>query len=123
MCFPEIVRYLGNMISYIAVLMSHSFALLSEWVVKVPTILIMGVATTLDAPSSILSSNALQRLRPTKFVLGSPGEKMDALIEAVLLKPCSWFNLGHKVAVFMRDYFLKHDGTLASFTRVLKVLP
>jgi len=103
--------------------MSHSFALLSEWVVKVPTILIMGVATTLDAPSSILSSNALQRLRPTKFVLGSPGEKMDALIEAVLLKPCSWFNLGHKVAVFMRDYFLKHDGTLASFTRVLKVLP
>uniref|UniRef100_A0A7C9A6G5 Uncharacterized protein n=1 Tax=Opuntia streptacantha TaxID=393608 RepID=A0A7C9A6G5_OPUST len=102
-------------------ILSNFILMLSEWVVKVPTILIMGVATTLDAPSSILSSNALQRLRPTKFVLGSPGEKMDALIEAVLLKPCSWFNLGHKVAVFMRDYFLKHDGTLASFTRVLKI--
>ncbi|KAJ8429098.1 hypothetical protein Cgig2_018991 [Carnegiea gigantea] len=95
--------------------------MLSEWVVKVPTFLIMGVATTLDAPRSILSSNALQRLCPTKFVLGSPGEKMDALIEAVLLRPCSWFSLGHKVALFMRDYFLKHDGTLASFIRALKI--
>lgn len=95
--------------------------MLSEWVVKVPTFLIMGVATTLDAPRSILSSNALQRLCPTNFVLGSPGEKMDALIEAVLLRPCSWFSLGYKVALFMRDYFLKHDGTLASFIRALKI--
>lgn len=82
----------------------------------------MGVATTLDAPRNILSANALQRLRPSKFILGSPAQRMDALIEAVLRGPCSWFGVGHKVALFMRDYFLKHDGTLTSFIRALKVL-
>lgn len=81
----------------------------------------MGVATTLDAPGNMLSSNALLCLRTCKFVLGSPTQRMDAIAEAVLLRPCSWFSVGHKVALFMRDYFLKHDGTLTSFIRALKV--
>lgn len=93
----------------------------SEWVVKIPIILIMGVATTTDAPRNTLSSNALQYLSPTKFILRSPAERLDAIIEAVLVKQCSGFYLGHKVALFLRNCFLRQDGTLTSFIRALKV--
>ncbi|KAF8403296.1 hypothetical protein HHK36_011398 [Tetracentron sinense] len=95
--------------------------MLSEWVVSIPIILIMGVATTVDAPRNILPSNALQRLCPCKFTLGSPAERMDAIIKGVLLKPCFGFNVGYKVAGFLRNYFLRQDGTLTSFIRALKI--
>lgn len=81
----------------------------------------MGVATTLDAPRSILPSNVLQHLCPCKFILGSPAEKMDAVLEAALLRQFFLFSIGHKVAVFLRNYFLNQDSTLTSFIRALKV--
>ncbi|XP_022747744.1 origin of replication complex subunit 3 isoform X2 [Durio zibethinus] len=102
--------------------LSDFILMLSEWVVKIPVILIMGVATTLDTQRNILPSNALQRLCPFEFTLGTPAERMDAVVEAVLVKPCSGFSIGHKVAVFMRNYFVSQDGTLTSFIRALKVL-
>ncbi|KAK8690103.1 hypothetical protein V6N13_088805 [Hibiscus sabdariffa] len=102
--------------------LSDFILMLSEWVIKIPVILIMGVATTLDAPRNILPSNALRCLCPFEFTLGTPAERMDAVVEAVLVKPCSGFSIGHKVAVFMRNYFVNQDGTLTSFIRALKVL-
>lgn len=81
----------------------------------------MGVTTTLDAPRNILPSNVLQRLCPCMFTLGTPSERMDAIIEAVLVRQCSGFSISHKVAVFMRNYFVRQDGTITSFIRALKV--
>ncbi|KAM3682664.1 hypothetical protein ACJW31_12G089400 [Castanea mollissima] len=101
--------------------LSEFILMLSEWVVKIPIILLMGVSTTLDAPRNLLPSNVLQQLCPSKFVLGSPAERMDAVVEAVLVKQCSGFSVGHKVAVFLRNYFLNQDGTLISFIRALKI--
>ncbi|KAF3432635.1 hypothetical protein FNV43_RR23737 [Rhamnella rubrinervis] len=101
--------------------LSDFILMLSEWAVKIPMILIMGVATTLDAPRNILPSNVLQQLCTCKFMLGSPAEKMDAVLEASLMRQCSGFSIGHKVAVFLRNYFLNQDGTLTSFIRALKV--
>ncbi|GAB2264944.1 Origin recognition complex subunit 3 [Dionaea muscipula] len=99
--------------------LSELILMLSEWTLKLPVTLVIGVATTPDAPKSILSSDALQRLHAFKFMLGSPSERMDAIVEAVLLGP--WFSVGHKVALFLRKYFLKLDGSLTSFTRALKI--
>ncbi|XP_021747372.1 origin of replication complex subunit 3-like isoform X2 [Chenopodium quinoa] len=104
-----------------ASVLSNFILMLSKWVVKIPVIVVMGVTTTLYSPENLLSSNALLCLRTCKFVLGSPAQRMDAIAEAVLLRPCSRFNVGHKVAVFMKDYFSKHDGTLTSFIRSLKI--
>ncbi|XP_057521737.1 origin of replication complex subunit 3 isoform X2 [Amaranthus tricolor] len=104
-----------------ASVLSDFILILSKWVVKIPVILVMGITTTLDAPTNILSSNALLCLRTSNFYLGSPAERMEAIVKAVLLRSCSCFNVGHKVAVFMRDYFLKHDGTLTAFIRALKI--
>ncbi|KAH0978700.1 hypothetical protein GBA52_005877 [Prunus armeniaca] len=100
--------------------LSDLILMLSEWIVKIPVILIMGVATTLDAPSNILPSNVLKKLRPCKFTLGSPAERMDAVVEAALVRQCSGFAVGQKVAIFLRNYFLNQDGTLTSFFRALK---
>ena len=86
-----------------------------------PIILIIGVATTVDALSSILPSYALQHLSCHKFILGSPADRMEAVIEAVLVKQCSGFSVGHNVAIFLRNYFFRQDGTLTSFVRALKV--
>ncbi|KAM7273501.1 hypothetical protein ACFE04_028165 [Oxalis oulophora] len=101
--------------------LSDFILMLSEWVVKLPVILIMGVATTLDSPREILRSNALQRLSPCKFVLGTPAERMDAIIEGVLVKQCSGFVVSHKVATFLRNHFVNQDGTTSSFIRGLKI--
>ncbi|KAJ0015141.1 hypothetical protein Pint_20969 [Pistacia integerrima] len=102
-------------------ILSNFILMLSEWVLKVPVILIMGVATTLDAPKSILPSNVLQCLSSYKFTLGTPAERMDAVVDAVFVKQCSGFIISHKVAVFMSNYFVRQDGTLTSFVRALKV--
>ncbi|VVA11524.1 PREDICTED: origin [Prunus dulcis] len=101
--------------------LSDFILMLSEWIVKIPVILIMGVATTLDAPSNILPSNVLKKLCPCKFTLGSPAERMDAVVEAALVRQCSGFAVGQKVAIFLRNYFLNQDGTLTSFFRALKI--
>nr|KYP68128.1 Origin recognition complex subunit 3 [Cajanus cajan] len=95
--------------------------MLSEWVVKVPIIFIFGVATTVDIPRNILSSHVLERLCPSRFMLGTPAERMDAIVEAVLVKHCSTFSISHKVAVFLRNYFINQDGTVTSIIRALKV--
>ncbi|KAH9771289.1 Origin of replication complex subunit 3 [Citrus sinensis] len=101
--------------------LSDFILMFSEWVLKIPVILIMGVTTTLDAPRNILPSNVLQRLCPCMFTLGTPSERMDAIIEAVLVRQCSGFSISHKVAVFMRNYFVRQDGTITSFIRALKI--
>uniref|UniRef100_A0A6V7QXP7 Uncharacterized protein n=1 Tax=Ananas comosus var. bracteatus TaxID=296719 RepID=A0A6V7QXP7_ANACO len=93
----------------------------SNGLLKIPIFIIMGVATTVDAPRKLLSSNALQRLQPCKLTLGSPAERMNALVKAILVKPCSGFSIRHKVAVFLRNYFLRHDGTITSFISALKL--
>lgn len=95
--------------------------LTSEWIVKLPILLILGVATTIDAPRYVLSSNALQCVSPHKFVLRSPSERLDSIVDAVLVKQFCGFNVGHKVATFLRNCFLRQDGTLSSIVRALKV--
>ncbi|KAL1213055.1 Origin of replication complex subunit 3 [Cardamine amara subsp. amara] len=101
--------------------LSDLILILSEWAVKVPIFFIMGVSTAHDAPRKILSVNALQRLCASKFTLSSPAERMDAVLKAVFLKPCSGFTVSYKVALFMKSYFLCQDGTLTSFVRTLKI--
>lgn len=98
-----------------------SFVSFSEWAVKIPVILILGVATTLDALRNILPASSLQRLSPYKFTLGTPAERMDAVVETVLVKHSCGFRISCKVALFMRNYFVSQDGTLTSFIRALKV--
>lgn len=95
--------------------------MLSEWVFKIPVFFVMGIATTLDAPKKLLSSEALQRLEPCKLTLGSPSDRLNALVEAVLVKPCAGFCISHEVALFLRNYFFRHDGTITSFITALKL--
>nr|XP_017255665.1 PREDICTED: origin of replication complex subunit 3 isoform X2 [Daucus carota subsp. sativus] len=101
--------------------LSDFILMLSEWAVKLPILLILGVATTIDAPRNVLSSNALQCVLPRKFKLRSPSERLDSIIEAVLVRDCSGFNVGQKVATFLRNCFLRQDGTLSSIVRALKM--
>lgn len=102
-------------------LLSDFINMLSEWSVKIPIILIAGVATSTDAPRNVLTFRALQYLSTSIFFLKSPAERMDAIIEAVLVKNCAFFSVGHKVAAFLRNYFLRQDGTVTSFVRALKM--
>ncbi|KAG6434022.1 hypothetical protein SASPL_105642 [Salvia splendens] len=93
-----------------------------EWVIKVPIILVLGVATSVDALRNILCSSACLYLSVCEFNLGTPAERMDAVIEAVLLRSCQSFNIGKHVATFLRNYFLRHDGTLTLFVKALKIV-
>ncbi|PIN08727.1 Origin recognition complex, subunit 3 [Handroanthus impetiginosus] len=95
--------------------------MLREWAIKIPIILILGVATTFDALRSILCSRACSYLSVCEFTLGTPAERMDAVIDAVLLKNCESFSIGKQVSTFLRNYFLRHDGTLTLFFRALRI--
>ncbi|KAL5710627.1 Origin recognition complex subunit 3 [Ranunculus cassubicifolius] len=101
--------------------LSEFILMLSEWVIKLPIILVMGVATTMDATRILLPANALNCLEPCKFALGSPAERLYAIIEAVILSTDSGFHIGYEVAVFLRNYFLRQDGTISSFIKALKI--
>ncbi|TKW29640.1 hypothetical protein SEVIR_3G409401v4 [Setaria viridis] len=46
---------------------------------------------------------------------------MNALVEVILVKPCAGFCIGHEVAMFLRNYFFRHDGTITSFISALKL--
>nr|CQR79608.1 ORC3b protein [Paspalum simplex]CQR79609.1 ORC3b protein [Paspalum simplex] len=95
--------------------------MLSEWVIKIPILFVMGISTTLDAPKKLLSSEALQRLEPCKLTLGYPSDRLNALVEAILVKPCAGFCISHEVVMFLRNYFFRHDGTITSFISALKL--
>ncbi|KAL6521041.1 Origin recognition complex subunit 3 [Orobanche gracilis] len=95
--------------------------MLREWVIKVPMVLVLGVATTVDALRNILSSNTYLDLSVCEFNLGTPAEKMDAVVEAVFVLNCESFSIGRQVSAFLRNYFLRHDGTLTLFIRALKI--
>lgn len=100
---------------------AYNVALCIEWAIKIQIILIVGVATTVDVLRNTLSSNACSRISSCEFTLGTPDERMDAIIEAVLLKHSGSFSVGKQVMCFLRSYFLHHDGTLTLFVRALKV--
>ncbi|GMH19688.1 hypothetical protein Nepgr_021529 [Nepenthes gracilis] len=116
-----VVVIIGDIERCCGSILSDFILMLSEWAVKIPIILIIGVTTTLDALLKVLNLDAHQRLHPFKFILKSPAERMDVIVKSVLLNPCSWFTLDHKVALFLRKYFLNLDGSFTSFIRGLKV--
>lgn len=99
---------------------SDNVSTFREWVVKIPLVLILGVATDVDALRNILCSNVCSYLSVREFALGTPAERMDAVIESVLLRSES-FSIGKQVSTFLRNCFLRHDGTLTLFIRALKV--
>ncbi|XP_078182512.1 origin recognition complex subunit 3 isoform X2 [Carex rostrata] len=101
--------------------LGNFITMLSEWVMKIPIFFIMGVATTVEAPRNLLPSNALQHLDPCMLTLGTPSDRMNTLVESVLVRLCYNFSLGHKVTLFLRNYFLRHDGTITSFISALKL--
>ncbi|XP_048225835.1 origin of replication complex subunit 3 isoform X2 [Ricinus communis] len=91
-CTNPVVIIIDDLERCCGSVLSDFIIMLCEWVLKIPVILIMGVATTLDAVRNILPANMLHHLCPC-----------------------------HKVAVFLRNYFVSHDGTLTSFIRALKI--
>lgn len=95
--------------------------LLSEWVVQIPVVLVMGMATTVDALRKLLPSSAIQHLHPQRFNLKYPLERLEAVLTAVLVKSFYGFYIGHKVAKFLYSFFLRQDGTVTSFLRALKI--
>jgi origin recognition complex subunit 3 len=36
--------------------------------------------------------------------MGPPSDRMKALVEAILVKPCAGFCISHEVRVFLRNY-------------------
>ncbi|KAG0496263.1 hypothetical protein HPP92_000954 [Vanilla planifolia] len=125
-CEPEnyhkpVVIIIDDMERCDGVVLADFVKMLSEWVMKIPFILVMGVATAIDAPGRLLSSIVLHNLLPCEFTLESPARRMDSLIEAILVKSNLGFFIGHKVAVFLRNHFFGHDGTITSFLKALKI--
>ncbi|CAI0547178.1 unnamed protein product, partial [Linum tenue] len=116
-----VVIIIDDMERCCASILSEFIHMLSEWVLKVPAILIMGVATTVDAPRNVLPSNALHRLHARKFTFQSLPEKMNYVVETAFVKQSSEFTISHKTAVFMRNYFVHQNGSVTSFIRALKI--
>ncbi|KAL0347198.1 UNVERIFIED_CONTAM: Origin of replication complex subunit [Sesamum calycinum] len=118
-CESPLVVIIDDVERCCASVLADFLIMLREWVVKIPLILILGVATNVDALRNILCSNVCSYLSVREFTLGTPAERMDAVIESVLLRSES-FSIGKQVSTFLRNCFLRHDGTLTLFIRSLK---
>eukprot|EP01018_Ginkgo_biloba_P007633 Gb_17510 [translate_table: standard] len=102
-------------------LLAEFIIMLSEWVVQIPLVLVMGMATTVDSLRKLLPSSAIQHLRLQRFNLKYPLERLEAVVSALLIESFCGFDIGHKVAKFLYNFFLKQDGTVTSFVRALKI--
>jgi origin recognition complex subunit 3 len=102
-------------------ILAELIVLLSEWSAEIPIVLVMGVATTADFLQGCLPSHALARLNARRFDLKTPLERLEAVVKAVLVESFSAFEIGHGVAQFITHFFLRHDLTISSFIRSLKV--
>ncbi|EPS62544.1 hypothetical protein M569_12247 [Genlisea aurea] len=114
-CLKALFRQFMNVPPHMSLLASW------EWVIKLPIILIFGVATSMEFIEGILTSNTCLHLSISEFTLRSPAERMDAVMETVLLNCCESFIIGNRMCSFLRDQFSKHDGTLTLFIRALKI--
>lgn len=103
-------------------ILAELIVLLSEWSAEIPIVLVMGVATTADFLQGCLPSHALARLNARRFDLKTPLERLEAVVKAVLVESFSAFEIGHGVAQFITHFFLRHDLTISSFIRSLKVV-
>ncbi|XP_057863535.1 origin of replication complex subunit 3 isoform X1 [Cryptomeria japonica] len=102
-------------------LLAEFIIMLSEWVVQIPVVLVMGMATTVDALRKLLPSSAIQHLNPQRFNLKYPLERLEAFIIAILIESFCGFDIGFKVARFLYTNFLRQDGTATFFLRALKM--
>ncbi|XP_078437929.1 origin recognition complex subunit 3 [Wolffia australiana] len=116
-----VVLIIDNIEQCCGTILAAFISIVSEWVIKIPIILFLGIATTTDALRCQLSSDSLKRLNCFRFSLPSPSERMNAIVGGLFAKPNLSFAVGHDVAVFLRNYFSRHDGTITSFVRALKI--
>ncbi|KAH9322169.1 hypothetical protein KI387_016808, partial [Taxus chinensis] len=102
-------------------ILAEFIIMLSEWVVQIPLVLVMGMATTVDALRKLLPSRAIHHLHPQRFNLKYPLERLEAFIIAVMIESFCGFDIGFEVAKFLYTNFLRQDGTATSFLRALKI--
>lgn len=93
----------------------------SEWIAKLPLVLIMGMATSGEAIQNLLPGSAARHLHLHNFMLPSPNEYLEGILKGVLLKPTPVFTIGSEVLNYLLIHYQKYDSTVTSFVRALKV--
>ncbi|XP_077541543.1 origin recognition complex subunit 3 isoform X1 [Haemaphysalis longicornis] len=93
----------------------------SNYLEKLPIVLIFGVSTTVMAIHSMIPQNASSCLDIETFFSKPVTEYLSQVFEKVLLEPSISFKLGHNVFQFIVDVVLFHDFSLTNLLQMLKM--
>ena len=98
-----------------------NIAACSEWLSQLPIVLVLGMATSVDAMRKLLPASAARHLHVQAFTLPSPNKYLEGVLKATLLNPSVFFNICCHTLKFLIGYYEKYDSTVTSFLRALKV--
>lgn len=104
-----------------SMVLTDFIVILSEWIVALPLVLILGMATSREAMQKLLPASAARRLHVHTFTLPSPNEYLEGIIKGVLLNPTLSFDIGCDALRFLLSHYQKYDSTVTSFLRALKM--
>ncbi|KAJ7530978.1 hypothetical protein O6H91_14G027100 [Diphasiastrum complanatum] len=104
-----------------SMVLAELIIVLSEWVTRLPLVLIMGMSTTCASLKKLLPSRALGCLHLQQFSLKSPTELLEAIFKAVLMESSGIFSLGHDVVEFLFKFFFTHDNSVSSLLKSMKI--
>lgn len=93
----------------------------SNYLEKLPIVLIFGVSTTVMAIHNMIPQNASSCLDIETFFSKPVTEYLSQVFEKVLLEPSISFKLGHHVFQFIVDVVLFHDFSLTNLLQMLKM--
>ncbi|KAK9763710.1 Origin recognition complex subunit 3, variant 2 [Basidiobolus ranarum] len=111
----HLVVVIQDMEGFDPLLLGDLITICSEYCDKIPIVLLMGIATSVEALHQSLSKDALTLLRAEKFFFQRPNEILGSIIEEVLLSDPTGFKLGVDAYKLLTGNFFEHNFSVNSF--------
>ncbi|XP_072036057.1 origin recognition complex subunit 3-like [Amphiura filiformis] len=114
---PCLVLIFEDMESVPSAVLQDFILVSSQYLEKLPLVLVFGIATAVTAIHRTLPQSVSSLLSIEKFQAVPSSVYLTQLINKVLLSYKHPFKLGHKVFQFLLDLFLYHDFSVRNFSK------
>ncbi|ORX94178.1 hypothetical protein K493DRAFT_32078 [Basidiobolus meristosporus CBS 931.73] len=111
----HLVIVIQDMEGFDPLLLGDLITICSEYCDRIPIVLLMGIATSVEALHQSLSKDTLTILRAEKFYFQRPNEILGSIIEEVFLRDHIGFKLGVDAYKLLTGNFFEHNFSVNSF--------
>ncbi|KAG0168293.1 Origin recognition complex subunit 3 [Apophysomyces sp. BC1015] len=117
---PNLVIILQDFESFEPGLLQDFVTICSEYRMRIPIVLIIGVATSTEILHQSLSKSTLGLLRTEKFWLRQSDAWLNRVLETIFIDEADTLKFGARPYKFLLDHFYLHDFSMGKVTASLK---